>query len=66
MESQINFIENIPFKAPPEMAVFFSCRKEVTMAEQKTIYCPKCGRKVGIWDGKSTMDLYFRCKKCKK
>ena len=36
------------------------------MAEQKTIYCPKCGRKLGIWDGKSTMDIYFRCKKCKK
>ena len=36
------------------------------MAEKKTIYCPKCGRKVGIWDGKSTMELYFRCKKCKK
>ena len=36
------------------------------MAEPKTIYCPRCGRKVGIWDGKSTMDIHFRCKKCKK
>ena len=51
MESQINFIENIFLKAPSEMSVFFSRRKEVAMAEQKTIYCPRCGRKVGIWDG---------------
>ena len=36
------------------------------MAEQKTIYCPRCGRKVGTWDGKSTMNPFFRCKKCKK
>ena len=66
MESQINFIENIFLKAPSEATVLFSRRKEVAMTKQKTIYCPKCGRKVGIWDGKSTMDIYFRCKKCKK
>ena len=66
MESQINFIENIFLKAPSEATVLFSRRKEVAMTKQKTIYCPICGRKVGIWDGKSTMDLYFRCKKCKK
>ena len=66
MKSQINFIENIPLKASSEMAVLFSRRKEVTMAEQKTIYCPRCGRKIGIWDGRSTMNLALRCKKCKK
>ena len=60
-------IEKI-FKASTECCclLFLLRRKEVTMAEQKTIYCPRCGLKVGIWDGKSTMDLYFRCKKCKK
>lgn len=62
----INFIENIPLKASSEMAVPFSCRKEVTMAEQKTICCPRCGRKIGVWDGRSTMNLALRCKKCKK
>ena len=36
------------------------------MAEQKTIYCPKCGRKVGIWDGRSTINISVRCKKCDK
>ena len=66
MKSQINFIKNIPLKASSEMAVSFSCRKEVTMAEQKTIYCPTCGRKIGVWDGRSTMNLALRCKKCKK
>lgn len=66
MKSQINFIENIPFKAPSEMAVFFSCRKEVTMAEPKTIYCPKCGRKVATWDGRSTNNISVKCKKCNK
>ena len=55
-----------PLKGTVRNGGVFSCRKEVAMAEPKTIYCPRCGRKVGIWDGKSTMDLYFRCKKCKK
>ena len=58
--------ENFQSKHRMLLLAFLLRRKEVTMAEQKTIYCPKCGRKVGIWDGKSTMDLYFRCKKCKK
>lgn len=34
------------------------------MAEQKIIYCPKCGRKVGTYDGKSSINLITRCKKC--
>ena len=66
MKSQINFIENIPSKGIVRNGGAFSCRKEVTMAEQKTIYCPRCGRKVGIWDGRSTINLALRCKKCKK
>ena len=36
------------------------------MAEQKTIYCPKCGRKVATWDGRSTINVLAKCKKCKK
>lgn len=36
------------------------------MAEPKTIYCPKCGRKVGTYDGKSQMNLVTSCKHCKK
>lgn len=35
------------------------------MAKQKTIYCPRCRKEVGVWDGRSTIDIAFRCKKCK-
>jgi transposase-like protein len=35
------------------------------MQEMK-IYCPRCKRKVGIWDGKSTLNVKTRCEKCKK
>lgn len=40
--------------------------KRLFMAEPKTIYCPKCGRKVATWDGKSTIDIQVKCNKCKK
>lgn len=36
------------------------------MAEPKTIYCPKCGRKVATWDGRSTININVKCKKCRK
>ena len=36
------------------------------MAEPKTIYCPKCGRKVATWDGRSTNNISVKCKKCNK
>ena len=36
------------------------------MAETKTIYCPKCGRKVATLDGRSTINISVRCKKCDK
>ena len=36
------------------------------MAEPKTIYCPKCGRKVATWDGRSTINISAKCKKCNK
>lgn len=36
------------------------------MAEQKTIYCPRCGRKSATYDGRSTINTIGKCKKCKK
>lgn len=36
------------------------------MAEQKTIYCTQCGRKVATYDGKSKINVIARCKKCRK
>lgn len=32
----------------------------------KTIYCPRCGRKVATWDMKSKINKIARCKKCNK
>lgn len=32
----------------------------------QTIYCPKCKRKVAIYDGKSTINVIVNCKKCRK
>ena len=29
-----------------------------------TIYCPKCGRKVGTYDGKSKINKSIMCKNC--
>ena len=36
------------------------------MEEPKTIYCPKCRRKVATWDGRSTINILVKCKKCNK
>ena len=36
------------------------------MSVPKTIYCPICGRKVATWDGRSTINISVRCKKCDK
>ena len=36
------------------------------MAEPKTIYCPNCGRKVGMYDGRSTINFITNCRKCYK
>lgn len=33
---------------------------------RKTVYCPKCGRKVATWDGKSKINIIVICKKCNK
>ena len=40
--------------------------KRLLMAEPKTIYCPKCGRKVATWDGKSRNYVSAMCSKCRK
>ena len=44
----------------------FCCYGEIIMAEPKTIYCPRCGRKATTWDGRSRMDAIGKCSKCKK
>ena len=31
-----------------------------------TVYCPKCGRRVGEYDGKSSINLIAKCKHCRK
>ena len=59
-------IEKFSKQAQNVDACFFVARKEVAMAEPKTIYCPKCGRKVATWDGRSTINILIKCKKCNK
>lgn len=44
----------------------FFVEKIMKKYKEKTIYCPKCGRKVGTYDGRSTIDKICRCKKCNK
>ena len=36
------------------------------MAEPKTIYCPRCGRKVTTLNGRSANNISVKCKKCNK
>jgi hypothetical protein len=36
------------------------------MAEAKTIYCPRCGRHVGYYDGRQTMNVIGNCHNCNK
>lgn len=32
----------------------------------KTIYCPQCNRKIGTYDGRSSINLIMHCKICQK
>ena len=48
------------------LLAFLLRRKRLLMAEPKTIYCPKCGRKVATLDGRSTNNMSVKCKKCNK
>lgn len=34
--------------------------------EPVTVYCPKCGRKVGIYDGRASVNFLSSCKNCRK
>ena len=36
------------------------------MCNPKIIYCNLCGRRVGTWDGKSTINVICKCKHCDK
>lgn len=36
------------------------------MAESVVVYCPRCGRKVGTYDGKSSINFIGKCKNCRK
>nr|DAX03505.1 MAG TPA: cysteine-rich protein [Bacteriophage sp.] len=46
---------------------FFRLKKRYFMEYVKrTIYCPNCGRKVGTYDGRGTMNIVCRCSKCMK
>jgi hypothetical protein len=35
------------------------------MREPVKVYC-SCGRRVGTWDGKSTINVICKCKHCEK
>ena len=37
----------------------------MTVGEPKKIYCPKCGRKAGVYNGHSTINYIAKCIKCK-
>ena len=36
------------------------------MAEVRKIYCPKCNRRVGAWDGRSKINVIVNCRNCSK
>lgn len=48
------------------LLAFLLQEKRLLMAGPKTIYCPRCGRKVTTWDGRSTINIVSNCKKCRK
>lgn len=44
----------------------FFVEKIMKEYRKKTIYCPECGRKVGMYDGRSQIDKRYLCKNCNK
>ena len=36
------------------------------MGEPKKIYCPQCGHKALTYDGRATVNITARCRKCNK
>ena len=64
-----SFSSNTPFieKHLRNVGAFFVGRNEVVIVEKsKTIYCPKCGRRVATWDGKTSINPIGHCRKCNK
>ena len=59
-------IEKFSRQAQSVVACFFIAEKRLLMADPKTIYCPKCGRKVATWDGRSKNNVLSKCSKCRK
>ena len=59
-------IEKFSRQAQNVVACFLLQEKRLLMAEPKTIYCPKCGRKVATWDGRSKNNVSAKCSKCRK
>lgn len=57
-------IEKFSRQAQNVVACFLLQEKRLLMAEPKTIYCPKCGRKVATWDGRSTINVIANCVNC--
>ena len=46
---------------------FCFARKGITsMGEPVTVYCPSCKRKAGVYDGRSSINLFSVCNKCRK
>lgn len=48
------------------LLAFLLQEMRLLMSEPKTIYCPKCGRKVVTWDGRSMNNISVKCNKCNK
>lgn len=38
----------------------------MAVKKEKTIYCPKCKRRVATYDGRSSNNVIVNCKNCKK
>lgn len=36
------------------------------MTNKTEVYCPQCHRRVGTYDGRSSINLVCKCKKCNK
>lgn len=41
-------------------------KEDAMEREAKTIYCPQCYRKVGVYDDKSSINPQMKCRKCNK
>ena len=50
----------------------FLCKKVirgsnmVSKYKSKSVFCPRCDRKVATWDGRSTIDVIVNCRKCNR